>query len=337
MKAICLKEPRKLEIVECDMPVASRGEVRIHVRAAGICASDRNIYYGTHPSARYPLQIGRNFVGEVDAIGSDVRGIRLGDHVVVDPVLSCGICDACAAGHGNVCQTLQVMGIHRDGGMAEYVSVPASNVYVVPREWLWERAVMVESFSIAANVLSRTSCTRNDRVLIMGAGPIGLSILMAAKHLGAAVAVADVLEARLNMAKELEADFTLNMNDDGFAQKMLDWTECKGISLSVDVVCLHDFFPLLQKIAAPLGRIAQMGFSEKTMDLIPFEITRKELSIIGSRLNCGMFPPVIEWFSSQKFLPENLVSHSFPYTEVQDAFMLIEESPVNTCKVLLTF
>lgn len=337
VKAISMKEPRKLEILDCSVPAAGPDEVRVRVAVAGICASDRHAYSGVSFAARYPFVMGRNVAGEIVALGGGVTNLALGDRVAVDPVWVCGKCEPCRAGDENLCEALQVMGIHRDGGMAEYVTVPARNAHTVPKDWPWERIVMVEPFAIVANVLSRVRCTERDVVLVVGAGAVGLSVLMAARHLGARVAVADVLEARLDMALKRGADFTLNMNDDAFQEKLLRWSGGRGISLSVDVVCLADFFPLLQKLAASRGRVAHLGFSEKPLALIPAEVNRKELSIVGARLGCGMFPQVIAWFSSGAFAPENLVSHTFPYTEAQEAFMLIEESPVNVARVLLTF
>jgi L-gulonate 5-dehydrogenase len=95
-------------------------------------------------------------------------------------------------------------------------------------------------------------------------------------------------------------------------------------------------FPSFLKLASPAGRIAHLGFSETPADIVPLEITKKELSIFGSRLNCGMFPLVIEWFK-RGLDPEKLVSHSFPFTKARDAFTLIKEKPFETCKILLTF
>ena len=337
MKTVVLKEPRKIEIEEREMPSAGERELRIRVRAVAVGASEQRAFYGNNPSVRYPFVMGRSFAGEVVAMGTQVADFRLGDRVVVDPVLSCGHCGLCRSGHNNVCETLQVMGIHRDGGMAEYVSVPAGNAYAVPRDWSWERIAMVEPFSVVAQILSRTGCTGEDRGLVIGAGSMGLCVLLGAKHCGASVAVVDVLDSRLEAARELGADFVFNMNEEKFEQKVLDWTEGRGVSLCIDLVGLPDFFPALQRLAAPLGRIAPLGFSDNPIALIPLELTKKELTIFGSRLNRGKFSKTIEAFTTGHLQPERLVSHTFLFTEAGEAFKLIEESPVNTRRVLLRF
>jgi L-gulonate 5-dehydrogenase len=336
LKAIYVKEPHSLEIVDLKNPSAGPGEVLVRVHAAGICGSDMHIYHGTNPLAKYPRIIGHEFAGEVAALGEGVQGLRIGDHVAVDPVTSCGACYPCSVGRHNVCAKLAVFGVHRDGGMTEYVAVPAANAHVVPKEWSWEKAALVEPFSIAANVLSRTDCTAKDRVLVMGAGPIGLTVLMSATLLGARVAVADILDSRLEVAKQLGAEVVVNSKTSKLEDEMLQWTKGDGVPLIVDAVCLPQLFPSLLQMASAAGRVAHLGFSETPMSIVPLEITKKELSILGSRLNCGMFPRVIEWFG--KGLPaEKLISHTFPFAKAAEAFRLIEEKPLETCKVVLTF
>jgi L-gulonate 5-dehydrogenase len=169
----------------------------------------------------------------------------------------------------------------------------------------------------------------------MGAGPIGLTILMGAVLTGAHVAVADILDSRLSVAKELGAELVVNSKQQNLEEEMARWSR-EGVPLIVDAVCIPALFPSLLRIASPAGRIAHLGFSEQPTEIVPLEITKKELSIIGSRLNCNMFPRVIEWFK-KGLDPEKLVSHKFPFTQVREAFQLIEEKPLETCKVLLTF
>jgi L-gulonate 5-dehydrogenase len=339
MKAVYVKEPKSLDIAELPMPQAGKGELLVRVRAAGICGSDMHIYHGTNPLAEYPRVIGHEFAGEVVAVGEDLprekRWFMEGDHVAVDPVTSCGACYACSVGRPNVCSRLKVFGVHRDGGMAEYVAVPAANAHLVSESWPWEMIAMVEPFSIAANVLTRVECRPLDQVLVMGAGPIGLSILMLAVFLGARVAVADVLDSRLETARELGAELAVNNERQNLKDEMFKWAK-EGVPVIVDAVCIPEIFPSLLEIASPAGRIAHLGFSERPAKIVPLEITKKELTIFGSRLNRRKFPAVIECFQ-EGLDPLKLVSHKFPFTQARDAFDLLETKPLETCKVLLTF
>jgi L-gulonate 5-dehydrogenase len=336
VKAVYVKEPHSLEIVELPEPAAGRGEALVRVRAAGICGSDMHIYHGTNPLAKYPRIIGHEFAGEIIALGEGVRNLSVGDHVAVDPVTSCGACYPCSIGRRNVCAKLEVFGVHRDGGMVERVAVPAANAHVIPKDWAWEKGALAEPFSIAANVLSRAQCTEKDRVLVMGAGPIGLTVLMGAVLLGARVAVADVLDSRLDVARKLGAEHVVNSGRKNLDEEMLRWTGGDGVPLIVDAVCNPALFPSLLRMASPAGRVAHLGFSETPSPVVPLDITKKELSIIGSRLNCNMFPRVIEWFG-KGLEPEELISHTFPLSRTLDAFKLVEEKPLETRKVLLTF
>jgi L-gulonate 5-dehydrogenase len=336
VKAVLVKEPQNLDVVNLPEPSPGPGEVLVRVRAAGICGSDMHIYHGTNPLAEYPRVIGHEFAGEIAALGQGVEGgaLSVGDHVAADPVTSCGNCYPCSIGRYNVCANLSVFGVHRDGGMAEFVVMPAANVHVVPKDWPWEKVVMTEPFSIAANVLSRTECSARDQVLVMGAGPIGLTVLMSAVLLGARVAVADVLDSRLEFARSLGAEQVFSSRTQNIEEEALKWSE-GGVPLIVDAVCVPEIFPSLLRMAAPAGRIAHLSFAERPAAMSSLEITKKELSIIGSRLNCGMFPKVIEWFG-QGLDPKKLISHTFPFTRVRDAFSLIEEGvPINEEKPVM--
>ncbi|MDR1049393.1 MAG: Zn-dependent oxidoreductase [Synergistaceae bacterium] len=337
MKAVFVKEPHSLEIVDLPEPSPKPGEAVVRVRAAGICGSDMHIYHGTNPLAKYPRVIGHEFAGEVTALGegADVK-LSVGDHVTVDPVTSCGSCYPCSIGRHNVCAKLAVFGVHRDGGMAEKVAVPAANAHVVPKDWPWEKAVMTEPFSIAANVLARTQCTEKDLVLVVGAGPIGLTGVTGAVFLGARVAAADIAESRLGMAKALGAELVVDSKTQNLEDEMTKWTGGQGVPLIVDAACVPELLPQLLRIASPAGRVTPLGFSERPSEVPALEITKKELSIIGSRLNCNRFPQVIEWFG-RGLDPRKLVSHSFPFENAREAFAFIEEKPLETCKVLLTF
>ena len=136
MKAIKVIEPFKVEIVDVPKPVIERkDDVIIRITSGGICGSDIGIYNGTNSLATYPRLIGHEFGGIVTEVGEAVTAVKPGDKVAVDPVRSCGHCYACRIGRHNVCSTLEVMGVHRDGGFAEYVSAPEANVHIFQNDF----------------------------------------------------------------------------------------------------------------------------------------------------------------------------------------------------------
>ncbi len=204
MKSILIEKPNQLAIVEREIPTPSAGEVRVKVKLAGICGSDSHIYRGHNPFAKYPRVIGHEFFGVIDAVGEGVESARVGERVAVDPVVSCGHCYPCSIGKPNVCTTLAVLGVHADGGFSEYAVVPAKNAWKIPEAVADQYAVMIEPFTIAANVTGHGQPTENDTVLVYGAGPIGLTIVQVLKGVYNVknVIVADRIDERLEKAKE---------------------------------------------------------------------------------------------------------------------------------------
>ena len=166
MKSILIEKPNQLAIVEREIPTPSAGEVRVKVKLAGICGSDSHIYRGHNPFAKYPRVIGHEFFGVIDAVGEGVESARVGERVAVDPVVSCGHCYPCSIGKPNVCTTLAVLGVHADGGFSEYAVVPAKNAWKIPEAVADQYAVMIEPFTIAANVTGHGQPTENDTVLV---------------------------------------------------------------------------------------------------------------------------------------------------------------------------
>lgn len=181
MKSVVIQQPDVLVIEERPLPLPGAGDVRVKIKLAGICGSDSHIYRGHNPFAKYPRVIGHEFFGEIDAVGEGVEGTRLGQRVSVDPVISCGHCYPCSVGKPNVCTSLVVLGVHRDGGFSEYAVVPAKNAWRIPDAIPDHHAVMVEPFTIAANVTGQAKPTEQDVALIYGAGPMGLVTVQALK------------------------------------------------------------------------------------------------------------------------------------------------------------
>ncbi len=338
MKAIQVKEPGKLSIIEKDMPkIKSQNEVIIKVKAAGICGSDMHIYHGTSPVATYPRVIGHEFVGEVAEIGNDVKNVEVGDRVVVEPILYCGKCYACKAGRPNVCEGLEVMGVHTDGGFQEYIAVPEDKAHKFNKELDWKEAVLIEPFTIAAQATSRGDVREGDYVFIIGAGPIGLSVLQYAKYRGATCIVSDIDNEKLETAKKHGADYIVNSIEDDVAKKVYEITNGMGANVTIDAACLIQTFEQAVNVTSAAGRIVVMGFIDKPSSIPQLPITKKEITISGSRLQSNKFPEVVKLFNENKLNPSALVSHVFNFTEINKAIELIENPEEKTSKVILEF
>ncbi|GEO84834.1 MULTISPECIES: zinc-binding alcohol dehydrogenase family protein [Alphaproteobacteria] len=212
MKALVCDEPGRLSLVSRPEPVRGEGEVLVRIRNVGVCGTDFHIFAGKHPFLEYPRVMGHELSGTVEEapVGSS---LEKGEPVYIVPYLSCGNCQACRKGLTNACRNIRVLGVHCDGGMAEYVCVPERNV-VPTGSIALEDAAMIEFLAIGAHGVKRGNLGAQDRVLITGSGPIGMSAIIFAKARGAHVTVMDTREDRLAFAVEqLGADEILIAGD----------------------------------------------------------------------------------------------------------------------------
>jgi len=213
MRSLVCLEPGALAMEERPRPNPAEGDALIRIRRVGICGTDMHIFHGRQPYLSYPRVMGHEFAGEVE-IAPEGSGLAVGERVVVMPYLSCGTCVACRQDKTNCCSKLEVLGVHRDGALADYVSVPAQFVLKADR-LTFDQAAMVEFLSIGAHAVRRADIHPGRRVLVVGAGPIGLAAALFSKLAGAQVAVVDTREDRLAFARrELEVDHVVRLSDE---------------------------------------------------------------------------------------------------------------------------
>lgn len=337
MKSIVIKKPNELLIEDREIPVPTDDEVRVKIKMAGICGSDSHIYRGHNPFAKYPRVIGHEFFGVIDAVGKGVDSTRIGQRVAVDPVISCGYCYPCSIGKPNVCCSLAVLGVHRDGGFSQYAIVPNKNAFTIPDNIPDEFAVMIEPFTIAANVTAHIKPIKEDIALIYGAGPMGLTCVQVLKnvyHLKNIIVV-DRIDERLNMANKCGADHIIN-NSSLTLKDRLDELNIKP-TIIIDAACHPTILQEAISIASPAARILIMGFSNDSCQISQQGITSKELSIFSSRLNANKFPIVIDWLNKKQIDPTKLITHKFHYQNIITAIEAFEKDQKHCCKILLTF
>lgn len=338
MKAIKVIEPFKVEITEVPKPVIQKeDDVIIHITSGGICGSDIGIYNGTNSLATYPRLIGHEFGGIVEEVGSGVTSVKPGDKVAVDPVVSCGSCYACKIGRHNVCSTLEVMGVHRDGGFSEYVVADAANVHKFHKDFDESLLGLVEPFTIGVEINNRGQITKGDKVLIMGSGPIGIAAMQVAKRNGADVMMTDLVRERLDKAKSMGADEVVLVSEENLEDRIMKFTDGEGIPVIVDTVCVPASFEQSVQLACPAGRIVVIGLKDQPSSITMADITKKELTIVGSRLNNNCFDEVIEGFEDGSLHPEDLMTKSYNYKDIMDALTMIQEHPQDVLKLVLKF
>lgn len=200
MRALICEAPGQLSLAERALPARAAGEVLVRIRRVGVCGTDYHIFGGTQPYLSYPRVMGHELAGEV--VEADAgSGFGAGDRVCILPYLSCGECVACRRDKPNCCMRIAVLGVHRDGGLAEYISVPASAVIPVS-ELTLEQAAMVEFLAIGRHAVVRGDTRAGQRALVVGAGPIGMAVALFASDMGAEVSVVEGRPERALFCRE---------------------------------------------------------------------------------------------------------------------------------------
>ena len=338
MKAVQIVKPNQLEVIEVEKPgIDEKNNVLIRMTAAGICGSDIGIYHGTNAAATYPRIIGHEIVGRVEETGTGVQNLKPGDRVIVNQVTSCGECYPCRKGRGNVCDHLAVRGVHIDGGYREYLAVPESDCYLLP-DFISDRdAVMIEPTTIAIQSCTRAELERDDMLLLYGAGALGSSILRVARQLCDHIIVADVVNEKLEEAKKAGASYTINVLEEDFQAKVLEYTHGRGSTVSIDAACVKNSLLMLLEATGNAGRVITMGFSTAGTEVNQFLITSKELDVRGSRLQNKMFGKAIDMLREGKLDLTGSVSHAFPLIKAQEAFDFVDSKDPSIRKIVLTF
>lgn len=338
MKAVQVKKPMKLDIVEKEIPrLKNTDDVLVKVKRVGICGSDMHIFHGTNPFATYPRVVGHEVAGEVVEVGDNVQKLKKGDHVVIEPINYCGECYACRKGRPNVCESLSVFGVHEDGGLREFLVLPEKQLHAVDSSIDWDDAVLAEPYTIGAQAVWRGQVEEGYTVLIQGSGPIGICVLRIAKIKGAKVIMTDLKKERLLFAQQNGADEIINANEESVADKVMELTDGKGPNVVIDAVCLPSTFELGIDLVSPAGTVVVLGFDETPSSIPQLPITKKEITVVGSRLQSNQFPSVIELLNKKELKNNDLITHRFRLEEVKEAFAFVEKNPDQVRKAIIEF
>jgi L-gulonate 5-dehydrogenase len=338
MKVAKVYGPKDLRLEEIEKPRIERpNDVLIRPKLIGICGSDTHLYHGKNPLAILPRIMGHEVVGVVEDFGKDVRGLSAGDHVVIDPIRFCGKCYACRHNMPNVCESLFVFGVQEDGGMREYFTIPDKQVLKLDKNLPWEEAVLIEPFTIGANATVRGDVGIGDTVLVEGAGPIGISVLKLAKIKGAQVMVSDIVDEKLAFAKQQGADVVINTSKTDLEEAVKGWTGSEGVNKVIDAACTTPTIEAAFKVVSAAGTIVILSFGEEAAKIAPLPITKKQLTVVGSRLQTYQFANVMRLMEAGALRGGGLVTHKFSFADIHKAFDFIDAHPTEVKKALLEF
>lgn len=338
MKAAVLYKPLDVRIEDVDVPEIGPRDVLVRVRRVGICGSD--VHYYSHGRigpfvVEKPLILGHECSGDVIEVGESVKGIKVGDRVVIEPGFTCGICEYCRSGRYNLCPNVQFYATPPfNGAFAEYVSAPAGNVYRMPDGMTYEEGAMIEPLAVGLMAAKRGGISVHDSVTIFGAGPIGLLTLQAAKSHGAIETfVVDVVDYRLDYALKLGANFVINASREDVVKRILKSTEDRGVDVAIEASGSPSALQQVLDLVRPGGRIVLVGYPPTEVPIAIDKILMKELDILGVHRYSNVFRTAIRLVSSRRVNVKALVTHVFPFERILEAFKVHIDRIGNPIKI----
>ncbi len=316
----------KLSIKEVPEPkITKSDEVLIKVEAAGICGTDVHILEVPpgHPATPGSI-LGHEYVGIVVDKGSDAKTVDIGDRVVVDPNLTCGVCRYCRKGLPNMCENFTTLGIFLNGGFALYNVAPAKALYKISKDVPLERSALAEPLSCVVNAMRKLNLQVGDNVVLIGAGPMGLLFLLMIKAQGAGrVIVIEPTPFRAKVARDLGADIVINPKETNTKEAIMDITEL-GADIVIDAV--GNQLSTALELVRRGGTVLLFGMNENALPQIKqIIIPRYELKILGSYISWFSFPQTVAILESGNVPVEKLVTHKLPLTRLQEGIEIMKK------------
>jgi len=338
MKALSLQQIGKFAYQSVPNPTNLKpDEALVKIHRIGICGTDYHAYRGRQPFFSYPRVLGHELGVEVVETGAEVTHIKVGDKCSVEPYLNCGTCQPCSNGKINCCEQLQVLGVHTDGGMTEYLKLPAHKLH--PSQLLdYEQLALVETLGIGAHAVNRANVTPQDKVLVVGAGPIGLACLQFAKLKGAKVVVLDMNENRLAFAKNsMQADEIVLVSEDNLSairEKLNGNLPTVIFDATGNPASMKQAFDY----AAFGGKIVFVGLFQGELSFFDPLFHRRELTILASRNALPEdFTNIIRWMEEGKINTSPWITHRINFDDIASDFegLLAPDNPLVKALIIL--
>ncbi len=340
MKAAVLRGVHDLRLEEIADPEPAGNEVLIRVRAAGVCGTDVHMWEGTNKEGTFPFIPGHEWAGEVVEVGREIKGVSVGDRVVAEVPIPCRVCDNCKDGmEPNMCPDFELYGFSWEcpGGMAEYTLAREERLFKIPDNVSFEEAALVEPVSVAYHGVwgSGGGAAPHDRVVVFGAGPIGLFALLSCRASGAPVIVVEPQPFRQQMARDLGAEVVVDPTVEDVAERVLQHTAGRGATLVLECSGSNGALAATLDVIGKQGRIVLIGQSAGRK--IPIEIGKaifQRTRIVGSSGSPYFFPKTLTFMSRRLVDLMPVVTHQFRLADVLSAFEL-GRNPVDCGKILV--
>ena len=325
MKAAVLTKPKTIEIQDVPDPKPAPHEVLIRVKTVGICGSDLHYYehgrIGTQV-VEYPFILGHEVGGEIAEVGSNVKGFEPGDKIAIEPQQTCGKCEFCKSGRYNLCPHVKFLATPPvNGAFAEYITHPADMTFKLPDTMDYEQGALLEPLAIGFHVSDRAEASLGERVLITGAGCIGLVILLALKAKGLSeIYVSDVLDNRLAMARELGAREVFRADRTDPVKEILKRTDGRGADIVIEASGNPKAIAGTVDAVRRGGKILMLGYAPT--DSVEFDFKKlifKEASLNTSRRYCNMYPLAIDAVANGLVDISKCVTHRWNFDQASVA------------------
>ena len=337
MTQATMTSPGVIRFDEVTIPKLGADQVLIRIKRIGICGSDIHVWHGRHPYTKYPVVQGHEVSGEITEIGTDVRGLKVGDRVTIRPQVVCGECYPCRTGRYHICDDLKVMGFQTTGTASEYFAVDASKALKLPDAMDFNFGAMVEPVAVAIHAIGRFGSVDGKKVLVMGAGPIGNLVAQTAKALGASkTMITDISDFRLALADGCGVDSCVNTAKTDFMESLTESFGPDRADVIFECVGVNDTIDKAVAGARKGTDIIVVGvFGEKPKVDLGI-VQDRELRLIGTLMYKEEdFTKAIELIDGGSVNLEPLITDHFAFEDYSEAYRFIEDRGDKTMKVIL--
>jgi 2-desacetyl-2-hydroxyethyl bacteriochlorophyllide A dehydrogenase len=315
MKAIVCDRPGQLSVETRPAPEPRPGEALVRIRRVGVCGTDYHIFGGRHPFLEYPRVMGHELAGEIVSV-PEGSAFKVGQIVAINPYLSCGSCLACRRGKPNACSNISVLGVHADGGLCELLAVP-EGALIDAQGLSVDDAALLEFLAIGAHAVARADVSDADRVLIVGAGPIGIGAALFSKLSGAAVTLTDRREARLAYARDRLGIADVIAADEDLESRLKARTDGEFFDVVFDATGAIPAMNEALKRVGHGGKLVFVGVNPGDLTISDPEFHKRETTLLASRNALDAdFQRVIAALKSGEIDAAALRTHSLSLDEV---------------------
>ncbi len=336
-RAAVLEAPRRFQVAARARPVAGRGEAVVRVAATAVCHTDLAIYTGRHPGVHYPVVLGHEAAGVVEAVGPDAR-VAVGTRVVINPIIACGACDCCVRGDENLCRRAGLLGRELDGSLAEHLVLPERYLHPLPPGIGLEAATLIETLATVRHAQQRVSIDPGDAVVVLGQGATGLLHTRLAKLAGAGPLVAISRSAwKRELAQRMGAGATVDPSERDIVSEVLRVTDGRGADVVIDTAGDPDLLRPAMDMLRPGGTLLLYAIShEPVPEFRTFPMYYKELTLVGSRaLVPADFEPAIRLVAAGAVELDGFITGTYPLREAAAAFGAYERAPDRVLRLLI--